>query len=40
MLQPANTGLPAEYGVIETTIDQRVLKTLTEWVSEQTGAGS
>lgn len=40
MLQPANTGLPAEYGVIETTIDQRVLGTLTSWVVEQTGAGS
>ncbi|MCB9838516.1 MAG: alpha/beta fold hydrolase [Phycisphaeraceae bacterium] len=39
MLQPANTGLPAEYGVIETTIDPRVLDLVTVWVGEQTGAG-
>lgn len=38
MLQPANTGLPAEYGVIETTIDPRALETLTSWVAQQTGA--
>ena len=38
MLQPANTGLPAEYGVIETTIDPKALETLTAWVVEQTGA--
>jgi len=38
MLQPANTGLPAEYGVIETTIDPTVLGALTSWVAERTGA--
>lgn len=37
MLQPANTGLPAEYGVIETTIDPRALDAITSWVAEKTG---
>jgi len=37
MLQPANTGLPAEYGVIETTIDPKALRVLSDWVAEKTG---
>ena len=37
MLQPANTGLPAEYGVIETTIDPKALRVLSDWVTEKTG---
>lgn len=32
LLQPASTGLPREYGAIETTIDPGVLEHVVEWV--------
>jgi pimeloyl-ACP methyl ester carboxylesterase len=34
-LQPAQTGSPAEYGVIETTIDPSVLDLVTGWITER-----
>lgn len=36
LLQPATSGLPAEYGSIMTTIDPKVLDLLTQWIDEQT----
>ena len=36
LLQPATSGLPAEYGSITTTIDPKVLDLLTQWIDEQT----
>jgi len=37
MFQPANTGLPAEYGVIETTIDPQAMEAIAGWIVAQTG---
>jgi hypothetical protein len=36
LLQPAKTGLPAEYGNISTTVDPSVLDLLTHWIVKQT----
>lgn len=36
MLQPAKTGMPDEYGQIETTIDEKALAELEAWVVAQT----
>ena len=36
LFQPATTGLPAEYGRIETTLDPRVLDAVTAWVRRAT----
>jgi pimeloyl-ACP methyl ester carboxylesterase len=36
LLQPAKTGLPAEYGNISTTVDPSVLDLLTYWIVKQT----
>ncbi len=33
--QPATTGSPAEYGVIETTIDPQVLNLVTGWITQR-----
>lgn len=35
LFQPAQTGSPAEYGVIETTIDPGVLDLVTDWITER-----
>lgn len=32
LLQPAETGLPAEYGVIETTMDETAMKIMAEFI--------
>ena len=32
MLQPAKTGLPAEYGVIETTMDETAMGIMAEFI--------
>ncbi|WP_116107444.1 alpha/beta hydrolase [Lewinella sp. IMCC34191] len=32
LLQPADTGLPSEYGQIETTVDEGVLTMITDWL--------
>jgi len=37
LLQPAKTGLPAEYAQIETTVAPAALDTITTWIREQTG---
>jgi uncharacterized protein len=37
LFQPCKTGTPAEYGSIETTIDPVALKTMGDWILEQTG---
>jgi fermentation-respiration switch protein FrsA (DUF1100 family) len=37
LLQPARTGLPAEYAQIETTIAPAALDRITTWILEQTG---
>ena len=37
LLQPAKTGLPAEYGQIETTIAPAALDTITTWIQKRTG---
>ena len=34
LLQPSTTGLPTEYGQIETTISEEVLTDLCQWLSE------
>lgn len=33
LMQPATTGLPAEYAGIETTVDPQALSTLVDWVA-------
>lgn len=35
LFQPATTGSPAEYGVIETTIDPQVLDLVTGWITKR-----
>ena len=35
LFQPCTTGLPAEYGQIEQTISQEVLKDIAEWINKQ-----
>ena len=37
LLQPATTGLPAEYAQIETTIAPAALDAITTWIRERTG---
>jgi hypothetical protein len=37
LLQPAKTGLPAEYAQIETTIAPAALDTITTWIQQRTG---
>jgi pimeloyl-ACP methyl ester carboxylesterase len=37
LLQPAKTGLPAEYAQIETTIAPAALETITTWIQKRTG---
>ncbi len=39
LLQPAATGLPAEYYLLETTLDPGVLALVGDWVVERAGAG-
>jgi hypothetical protein len=39
LLQPAATGLPAEYYLLETTLDPAVLALVGEWVAERAAAG-
>ncbi|MGW5384553.1 alpha/beta hydrolase family protein [Nocardia sp. NPDC003963] len=39
LMQPAGTGLPAEYESIETTIDPAALDTVTGWLGERVPAG-
>lgn len=39
LFQPAKTGLPAEYGKIETTFDPQVLDLVTAWINQRTGPG-
>ncbi len=39
MLQPARTGLPAEYGVIETTMDETAMGIMAEFI-KSTGVAS
>ena len=34
LLQPAGSGLPAEYGEIATTIDPAVLELIGDWLDE------
>lgn len=36
LFQPCKTGTPSEYGTIETTIDPAALKTMGDWILEQT----
>ena len=38
LFQPAETGLPGEYGTIETTLDPRLLGTVTAWVTRAAAA--
>ena len=40
LFQPAATGLPAEYGTIETTFDSAASGLIADWVVRTTGAGS
>ncbi|PPK88553.1 hypothetical protein CLV84_1521 [Neolewinella xylanilytica] len=35
LLQPATSGLPAEYGTIATTIDEAALRVVTEWLNQR-----
>jgi pimeloyl-ACP methyl ester carboxylesterase len=35
LFQPATTGLPQEYGTIETTMAPEVLETISQWILEQ-----
>lgn len=37
LFQPSATGLPAEYGKIETTISETVLADIAAWIKAQTG---
>lgn len=38
LLQPATTGLPDEYGAIETTIDPGALALIVDWISAAAGS--
>lgn len=35
LFQPAQTGLPDEYGTIETTIEPKVLEDIVKWLNEK-----
>ncbi len=37
LFQPATTGAPGEYALIEVTIDPSVLDLVTEWILERFG---
>jgi pimeloyl-ACP methyl ester carboxylesterase len=37
LFQPAKSGLPAEYGKIETTLDPQVLELIADWIVQRTG---
>lgn len=37
LFQPAGTGLMAEYGEIETTLDPSVIRTVVDWVAARSG---
>ncbi|KQY84993.1 hypothetical protein ASD25_08335 [Brevundimonas sp. Root1423] len=37
LFQPAGTGLMAEYGQIETTLDPSVIRTVVDWVAARSG---
>lgn len=37
LLQPADTGLPAEYGAIAVTIDPAVLEAVVDWTARRSG---
>lgn len=37
LFQPASTGLMAEYGQIETTLDPSVIRTVVDWVAARSG---
>ena len=39
LFQPAATGLPAEYGRVETTVDPRVLGAVIDWIAEAAAGG-
>lgn len=39
LFQPTKTGLPQEYGKIETTFDSATLKTISDWVVRHTQQG-
>lgn len=39
LMQPASTGLSSEYACIETTIDPKVLDTVTGWLGDRVPAG-
>lgn len=39
LFQPSETGLPAEYFIIETTIDPEVLELVGDWIAETAGRG-
>lgn len=36
LFQPANTGSLMEYGVIETTVDEAVLRDIVRWIDRKT----
>lgn len=38
LFQPATTGLPQEYGEIETTMDPEVLRKIGDWILQVTGS--
>jgi pimeloyl-ACP methyl ester carboxylesterase len=40
LFQPARTGLPGEYGEIETTMDPAVLREIGDWILQQTTSGA
>lgn len=40
LFQPAQTGLMAEYGQIETTLDPSVIRTVVDWVATRSGIPS
>jgi len=37
LFQPAETGLPAEYGRIETTLDTAAIRTVVDWIVARSG---
>ena len=39
LFQPAKTGLPDEYGKIETTFAPTVLEMIADWIAKRTGSG-
>ena len=39
LFQPAKTGLPDEYGKIETTFAPAVLEMIADWIAKRTGLG-